>query len=117
MAGALYLNFPVLQTAWEVCDQLRCCSNAWLWDPDSPQTSPDQRYWRELAGLGANASHMCKKLMESGWGVWNFLPHIRVTVLGEVLQNWEHRGHSRMEILLVCVVWCEETALAVEGTC
>lgn len=90
---------------------------AWLWAPSSPQTSPDQRYWRELGGLGASASHVCKKLMGSVWGVWNYLPHIRVAVLGEVLQNWEHRRHARMEILLVCVAGCEETALAVEGTC
>lgn len=43
--------------------QLRCCSRAWLWDPSSPQTSPDQRYW---SGLGASASHMYERLMGSG---------------------------------------------------
>lgn len=40
--------------------QLRCCSRAWLWDLGSPQTSPDRRYWSELAGLGASASNTYK---------------------------------------------------------
>lgn len=109
MAGALYLNFHVLHTARGVCG--------------SSDVAP---------GLGCGAQVPLKLLQTEGIGVsWlslgqvpptrinirNYLPCIRVAALGEVLQNWEHRQHSRMEILLICVACCGETALALEGTC